>query len=606
MSDSGSSSHAFSNATQESQQEYLDPASDSSKNSSANSLNPSRSRGRSRKQKTTAFYSSSQSRSKRLSPWYSDEYRKLFNSTVNEIASDKSSKPDNLFQESQIGVTIWSSEEKRIFFHALSKRGRHDIRGIASHVGTKSESEVCVYSDMLCKAARDQQIYQSGKKPQETSNLEAAFEVQEDCCTALGLAAEALSEVQRNEEEKAEKKKHNGFSLLTPVIARQIERCMVGPEGGTEDVIHRIPAARDLNLVNFLALSKRFFMNSVIAEDNWRSYTGRGNKSPSIMYTAFSDFHALLLSITQRLIQSSLFFAMSRLRAMSSSGHHLPGLNVRQRDVKAAIDVLGMEHNAKAFWARVARKCKLRVYDKVRHRQVLGKRYSYAELEEIPSPSMVGNPGSPDLRPKNSNTPSSRRGRITTDPSASAPDDLVSTDSMSVDGGGSSDEELSNSSSRSANSQDHKQEGRDELQDAHAEALDQQASRNEERRLWEMLGEDPTEKIEPVNVKLPKSPLSSRKSQNEPLSWRESMDYAEEWETHETSVLGSSFANKPGFGKDVSLAAGLTSSGSSSGSLLDDVTTEAEHGSDSDGNAGSDGTTSDNEAYAASSADEDE
>ena len=539
-------------------------------------------------------------------PWYSDEYRELFNSTVNEIASDKSSKPDNLFQESQIGLTLWSSEEKRIFFHALSRRGRHDIRGIASDVGTKSESEVCVYSDMLCKAAIDQQIYQSGKKPPETSNLEAAFEVEEDCCTALALAAEALSELQRNEEEKAEKKKHNGFTLLTPTIARQIERCMVGPEGGTEDVIHRIPAARDLNLVNFLALSKRLFMNSIIAEDNWRSYTGRGNKSPSIMYTAFSDFHALYLSITQRLIQSCLFFAMSRLRAMSSSGHHNPGLYVRRRDIRAAIDVLDMEHDAKAFWARVARKCRLRVYDKVRHRQVLGKRYSYAELEKILSPSMVSNSGGPDIRPKDTSTPSSRRGRIPADPSASAPDDPVSTDSMSVDGGGSSDEELSVSSSRSANSQDNTQEGHDELQDAHAEALDRQASRNEERRLWEMLGEDPTEKMEPVNVKLPKSPLSSRKSQIEPPSWRESINYAEEWETHETPVLGSSFANNSGFGKHVNLAAGLTSSGSSSGSHLDDVTTEADHGSDSDGNADGGGATSDIEAYAASSADEDE
>ena len=540
-------------------------------------------------------------------PLYKDKYRELFNSTVNEIASDKSSKPDTEFQESQIGVTIWSSEEKRSFFRALSRRGRHDIRGIASDVGTKSESEVYVYSDMLYKAAVDQRIYQSRKKSLEISNLEAAFEVQEHCCTALGLAAEALSELQRNEEEKAEKKKHNEFTLLTPKIARRIERCMIGPEGGTEDVIHRIPAARNLNLVNFLALSKRLFMNSVVAENNWRSYTGRENKSPSIMYTAFSDLHALLISITQRLVQSSLFFAMSRLRAMSSSGHYTPGLHVRQRDVKAAIDVLGMKHDAKAFWTRTARKCKLRVYDKVRHRQVFGKRYSYAELERILSTSMVSNPGSPDIKSKDANTPSSRRGRTLKTPSASAPDDLVLTDSMSVDGSGSSDEELSASTSGSTNSQDHKQEGHDELQDAHAEAFDQQASRNEERRLWEMLGEDPTEKMEPVYVKPPKSSFSNRKPQNEPLSsWRVSIDYAGVWETQETPVLGSSFANNPGFGKDGNLAAGLTSSGSSSESLHGDVTAEAEQRSDSDKNADGDGATSDDEAHGASSADEDE
>ena len=600
MSDGGSSIYVPSHATQESQQQLSDSASDSSKNSSTTSPTPSRSRGRPRKRTTTALSPSSQSRSKRLLPLYNDKYRDLFNSTVNEIASGKSSKLDTSFQDSQNGVTVWSSEEKKIFFHSLSRRGRHDIRGIASDVGTKSESEVYVYSDTLYKAALNQQIYQSRKKSLQISDLEAAFEVQEDCCMALGLAAEALSELQRNEEERAEKKKHNGFSLLTPTIARRIERCMVGSDGGTEDVIHRVPAARDLNLLNFLALSKRLFMNSVIAEDNWRSYIGRGNRSPSIMHTAFTDLHALLLSITRRLVQSTLFFAMSRLRAMSSSGNYTPGLYARRRDVKAAIDVLGMEHDAKAIWAKVARKCRLRVFDKVRHRQVLGKRYSYTELESILSTSRVSNvcnPGSPDTEARDANIPSSRRGRKPRDPSASAPDDPALTDSMSVDGGRSSDEELSASSSQSTNSQDHKQEIRDGFQDARAEALDQQASRDEQRRLWEMLGEDPTENMEPVNVKPPERPFSSQKPPfHQPLSWRDSIDYAGEWETHESPVFGGSYANQPGCGKDVDPAAGLTSSGSSSGSLRNDVS-EAEHESDSDGNADGDGASSDNSAH---------
>ena len=605
MPDGGSNVTTLDHSARESQPKTFLSASEGSGKSSAVSCDRSRSRGRPRKRTTTETWTLSQSRLKRLKSSYNDDYRELFNSTINEIESDKSSKTDNLLQESQIGVSVWSSEEKELFFRVLARRGRHDIRGIANVIGTKSESEVYVYSDMLYKAAVDRETHRTRKNLLNTSDLEAALEVQGDCCAALDLAAEALSALQQNEEEKAEKKKHKELALLTSRIARWVERCMVVSEGSKEEIIQQIPAARMLNLMNFLTLSKRFFMNSVIAEDNWRSYTGKRTKSPSIMYTAFSDFYALLISITQRLVQSTLFYAMSRLRAMSASGHHSPGSHVRRRDVIAAISVLGMKTDARVFWARAARKCNLRVYEKVRHRQAFGKRYSYVELERILSPSALSDPDSPEMRIKDASTTTSRKGRILTDPSASTSEGSMSSDTMLDDGGESSalslDEGLSGLSATRLHfkkMEEHKHEDHDELQDAYAEALDQGASRNEECRLWEMLGKNPAEKLEPADVKLPRGPFPTRKSEDELLDWRNLIDYAEDWETHKIPMFESSFANDRGFTNDVDSAAGLTSS--SSGSFLDDVINEGEHGSDSDEDADGNGMINGNEVHASS------
>lgn len=603
MSDNGSISDALNHSVQDSQADAFGSASESSGKSSTSSYDRSRSRGRLRKRKTTETLTSSQPRLKRLKNSYNDDYRGLFNSTVREIASNKSSETDNLLQESQIGVTMWSSEEKGEFFRALTKRGRQDIRGIATDIGSKSESEVFVYSDMLYKASIEQQTYEPRKQSLDTSNLEPALEVRGDCCAALDLAAEALSALQQNEDERAEKKRHKDLALLTPRIARWVERCMIAPETGRGEVSQQIPAARLLNLMNFLALSKRFFMNSVFVEDNWRSYVGREAKSPSIMYTAFSDLHSLSISITQRLVQSSLFFAMSRLRAVSVSGHYTPRSHVRRRDVMAALNVLGLETDAKAFWARAARRCKLRVYDKVRHQQVFGKRYSYVEVERILLPVKISDPISPDTRAEDASVSTSRDGQTLTESSASESEDLVSSESKSIEVDGSralsNDEDLSATPSNPTD----KQEDYDQSQDAYVEVVDRQASRNEERRLWEMLGEDSAEMLEPVDLELPKGPFPNRKDKEELPDWRDWVDYAGDWETHETPVIGSSFANNRSFRKDVDLAAGFISCGSSFKRLINDESTEEEHHSHSDEDANGYGTTNDDGANTSSTND---
>lgn len=587
-SDSGSNFDVLIHSNHDSQSDALSSASESSEKSSNSSSDPSRSRGRPRGNKSMKRLTSSQSRVKGLKSSYNDDYRKLFNSTVLEIASNKSLETKESLQESQIGVTLWSPKEKRAFFSSLARKGRQDIRGIATDIGSKSESEVYVYSDLLCKAAADRQIYEPTKNSLDPSKLEAALEVGEDCCAALDLAAEALSGLQQIEEERSERKRHKDLAILTPRIARWVERGMVGPEEGKDEVSQQIPAASLLNLMNFLALSKRYFMNSVVAQNNWRSYSARKHESPSIMYTAFSDFQALSISITHRLVQSSLLLAMSRRRA---SGHYTPRSHVRRRDVIAALNVLGMKINARSFWARAARRCKLRVYDKVRHRKVSGKRYSYMDVERILSGNMISGSSSPEMTVMDASPSMSRQGRPLLQSSASTSERSVSPDSLSIEAGGSdalsNDGDLSATPSDFTNRQDYKQEGRDQVQDAYAENLDQQASRNEERHLWKMLGESPTEEVEPGHV--PKAPTSTRKDKEELVDWRDWVDYAGDWETHEALAPESSFANDRGYKEHDRSAAGMTSSECGLESLDNIETSEEEHDleseEDSDGNS---------------------
>ena len=578
MSDSGSNYDALNQSSQDSESDHRHSGSDSPDESLASFHDRSTSRGRPRIRNNKQIIRSSQPSSKRLKSSYNDDYRILFNSMVKEVESKSSPERDDLLQESQIGATVWSSEEKAAYFCSLARRGRQDIQSIATDIGSKSESEVCVYSDILLKAAMGQQNYETHEKFPDTSDLKAALEVRGDCCVNLDLAAEALSALRQIEEETAEKKRHKDLALLTPKIARWVERCLAVDNESNDEVSQRIPAAKLLNLSNFLGLSKRFFMNSVIVEDNWRSYATRGNNSPSILFTAFSDFHAISISITQRLVQSTLFFAMSRLRAMSASGQSKPRSQVRRRDVMAALNVLGMKPDAKAFWARMARRCKLRVYDKVRQRQVSGKRYSYVEVGRLLDPRRICDRDSPEIMAEDVNTSRYRKSPAPTVSSAATSDDSFWSDSISIADGSnpqSNDESLLEKTLDFTK----KQDSLGLLQDAYLESLDQQASLNEERRLWEMLGNDPAEKTCPVDMKLCSGPFSKRRHKEQLLDWRDEFDYAEEWETHDTLAYGNKFANNQSITKNADLAAGLGNPESSSESFVDNDSTDEEQDS---------------------------
>ena len=585
--------------------EYEDSESSTSSLQGADS-----SRSRRKRRRVERYASDLQARVKRLKPFYNDKYRILLNSTVRDIALGGFSEVVPL-PTNQIGVTIWSSEEKETFFSVLAIRGRHDIKGIAADIGSKSESEVYTYLELLQNAMAEQNAHVHRKQLLTIDGIEPALEVSQQCCAALDLAAEAVSVLQHKEEEKIERQEHANLSLLTSTVAKWANRSLLAGEEGQQEVLQALPAATLLNLRCFLTFSKRIFMNSSIPENNWRTYAGR-RQSPSITYTAFSDTHTLAISLTRKLIQSSLLFAMSRIRTLGTSGYHTPKQHVKARDVEAALNVLGMEANGRKTWIATARKCRLRVYENVRHQKVEGKRYSYDEVEATLSKDSFGSRGRYRSRSAGnedvSNTPTDKSSASSAEDvpeeSSSSSPDHSSTDksdsSLSDDCISSTD--LSSSSSSKQGSTKQRLE---QAEDAYLEASDQKASKEEEKRLWEILGEDPSTKMDLEPIDLP--PVPRRANREKLVDWTTWIDYSAEWENFETPVAASSFAKNRRIGRrhggDSGFADGLSEEDAAeergrkalSDEFVQDSSSEGEsqeieYDDDSDGlDAGSDG-----------------
>lgn len=532
-----------------------------SESSTSSLQGASSTRSRLKRRRVERYTSDLQARVKRVKPFYNDKYRVLLNSTVKDITSRGYSDGVSL-PPTQIGVTSWSSEEKEIFFFVLAGRGRHDIKGIAADIGSKSESEVYTYLELLQNATTEKNAQVHRRHLLQIDDMQPALEVSQQCCAALDLAAEAVSVLQHMEEEKNERQEHASHSLLTPTLAKWANRSLLAGEEGEQEVLQALPAATLLNLKSFLTLSERVFMNSSVADNNWRTYAER-RQLPSITYTAFSDTHTLAVSLTRRLIQSSLFFAMSRIRTMGTSNYYTPKQHVKTRDILAALNVLGMEANGRKTWIGTARKCRLRVYETVTHRKAQGKRYSYDEVEAILSKENLGSrgryrsrsAGNEDIsQPPTDKSDASSAEDVPEESSSSSADDSPteqSESSLSDDGSNSTDPPSSSGSKH-----DLTQQRREQAEDAYLEAFDQEASKEEEQRLWELLGEDPSTKMDIEPNDLPQVPKRANR-RNSP-DWTTWINYSAEWENFETPVPASSVAENRKLGRRHEVESGLT------------------------------------------------
>ncbi|MCJ1346268.1 hypothetical protein MMC31_004483 [Peltigera leucophlebia] len=508
-----------------------------------------------------------ESRMMRLRPLYSNEYRKVFNDTITGIVQGTPVGDHDLLSPKQIGITCWSSEELGAFFTALARNGRHNLPAISSAIGTKTEPEVHVYLQLLQNATIHQHVNGPRDELFQNSDVPAALEIGQDCCAALEITADALSVLQQEEENKLERKKHGRLWRLDRRIADRIEQPRAHKEDGHVDHHRDVPAAELLNLNCFLELSKNVFMNSTTEEDNWRSYCGE--KIPvSIMYSAFSDIHALAVSITKRLISTSLFIAMSRLRHTRKRVGH----NVHSKDIKAALDILGMKHNSREFWTRVARRCRLTVFGGNKSRS--GPKLSYDEVERRLSATW-GKKQRKSARQLNRNDDgqSGSEGTGENEAIAGSEESALSTGLNSDDQAASDIENTSKENTHTPSDADSdslfssadgsilalSEEGQvsdsedmteDEQQgidpDLYAEALDSRASQSEEQSIWKMLGREPPANVilMPEKVAIPRPIQPQRRSGNDLDDWRAWTDFAPEWETYKNPIFDKTRGKK--------------------------------------------------------------
>ncbi|KAJ5958898.1 uncharacterized protein N7479_006048 [Penicillium vulpinum] len=292
---------------------------------------------------------------------------------------------DNTYQVSQHGSMVWTPTEKEVFFNGLDRKGKGGIKELAAAIGTKSELEVMQYIQLLHKALEAQ--YNSDvhlERMPVLSDVQAATEVSQECCELLDEYGDVLVLKESLTEAQTGTKQHGDNWIITSDRAQHL----ADEEDDSTRGDLRL-AADLLNLPDWVRLSHVLFMNfgGKQAEKNWWNLAKRKDlitaygHAPSMTADTVVDFYSLAVSLTRRLVQSSLFFAMSRLRGLNRSGNDRKG-HVRMQDVRAAIEVLNMKHCRPNF-VDIARRNETVLEDIHNRKGWVPTVFTYEEAEEI-------------------------------------------------------------------------------------------------------------------------------------------------------------------------------------------------------------------------------
>ena len=468
------------------------------------------------------------------------DYRSLLNEVIEEAATSTISDYTDLMYSSQLGLTLWSTEEKNAIFNALDRKGKDDLQALANAVGTKSVPEVSAYLRLLQQSLSERYMTDRNHGLVRLTDIPAAAEIGPECESALEKAANLVLKRQHGVDVSFEKKKHGEAWLLDQETLNRLSQSDPKSESSTAEP-SKLSLALDLiDLEGLLVMSERLFMNSQSPQENWRDFAIDKEK-PSIFHTAFLDFYNLIVILTRRLVQSTIFCAMSRLRALKAiKKDRAP--RVRVQDVFSAIQALGMKKDRGDFIIGLARRCKLHVKQDGSHGASAKVVLSYNEVER-------------QLRKRR------KTGGGTTLPSSDEMGESLSDESeadlppapeiIAAEASQTSDPDISDTSMSDSEtdflpmqyppheSQHQKARRREKAEDKYAEAFDKQNNQKEEIQLWATLGIE--QKIKPEEQELPPRPPVVRKTMEDIVDWRDLIDYQSPWERFEIPVREDEF-----------------------------------------------------------------
>jgi hypothetical protein len=444
---------------------------------------------------------------------YSTELSEAANNTVPSIVGGEN------YNSTQNGVAIWTSQEKEILFSMLDRKGKNGVAEIAQAIGSKSELEVQEHLKLLHRGLERQHVRDSHSRTIVLGEVPAALEISQECCKALDDYAELLALEERRAEDVVGRKLHQNVWIVDREIAEMVEEQLdkrdETPLPGSSVYV----AAELFNINKWIRLSERFFMNAggPKLEDNWVN-VACADETPSITADALADFYALAINVTRRLVHSTLFFAMSRLRNMRETGNRKARI-VRSRDVKTALNVLNMPQDRFDFWVGLARRCSLQVAD-LRHKKGWQSEVmDYDEVEDILA-GRVPVDESQDARS------ASRRRSESRAPHDTVEDDDNESDVYSYASSILSSPEVTPVDEPSVN-----------LEEEHAEAIDQLNNASEEMRLWNLMGQPAPSGISSLasnaeqGSKLRK-PIGERKTKEDLVNWRDRTVHRSDWEEY--------------------------------------------------------------------------
>ncbi|UKZ74021.1 hypothetical protein TrVFT333_001675 [Trichoderma virens FT-333] len=282
-------------------------------------------------------------------------YLELLNKEIQDAAQQSSFGDLELPTAGEIGLTPWSAAEKLKFFEAVARLGKHDLPGIATKIGSKSIAEVSHYLHHL-REASDLRQQHGSRSILEFAEYPAAVEISQQCCHAQEEAADEISLKQEAREELREQNRWGDVWEITPKVAKKLSRDVHRQDANSAGVPQ---FAQLFHASKWLELSARMFMNSSVPGNNWNSVN---EEPPSMWATTFDDFHSLAISVTRRLVQTTLFMAMSRIRAKNAMGSKVREM-VQLQDAEAAISSLNMAGKSNEAWIKSARRLRLDVYE---------------------------------------------------------------------------------------------------------------------------------------------------------------------------------------------------------------------------------------------------
>ncbi|PTU17853.1 hypothetical protein P175DRAFT_0425119, partial [Aspergillus ochraceoroseus IBT 24754] len=428
-----------------------------------------------------------------LSPKSAEAYGAL----VDLLIQDEPDDEQGAFNTTQDGAVIWNSREKRILYHILDKKGNNGIPEISQAIGSKSELEIQEYLKLLHSGLRHQHFNQSHARAIILSEIPAAAEISKACSSALDEYAEFLCLKEQLAEDVIGKQKHKNLWIIDRETAEHVEEPFKHLDGQVGIVSSAERTSGLLNLPKWILLSERLFMNfgSSRLEDNWANVAFE-DESPSMTAEACGEFHDIALKITRDLVQSAIEFARMRCRGKRTGRR--PAKVVRSSDVRKAARLLNMKRNSSDFWIGLARRCCLDVAD-IRHKKGWKTiRLNYDEVEGVLS-GKTQLPNEPYERPSS---------------------EIIS-------------RRISEASIASESSFD-PQDDEDDLEVAHAEALDQKISHAQELHCWTLIGKPPPASFsaQVQDIKLPPRPKGKRKTMEELVDWRDRTPYHSEWEEY--------------------------------------------------------------------------
>ncbi|KAK0391089.1 hypothetical protein NLU13_0591 [Sarocladium strictum] len=481
-------------------------------------------------------------------------YVDLLNKEIKEAAlrgctEDKDVDEDGVaaYRASQLGLIIWSPVEKRTLYETTSRLGRSAVADISAAIGTKSVVEVEDYLSHLHYASEDRKsklrpILQPAERP-------AAMELSPQCCHALDEAADTLSIMQERREQRREEEKWGSSWNFTQAMFEEAHE-----EDTGRPLDERTSDLGDLfDIPKWLALSSDIFMNSAVPSNNW-NYVDE--EPPTIWATALEDFYSLTVSVTRRLVQTTLYVAMSRLRTKREAEPRLLNV-VRREDVEAALQSLNMEDKRSEFWRGCARRLRLNVRDNESAVPPEQRREESNSREHMTFDEVEAALGDEGLENRTLADPGKPPDPPHPDDHESTPDGGMTENEADVDSAGQSDSHKGYSAEELAvrneaeevilySGVDFPQSTRskevllnrisgERRQEDYANQCDQQASREEEVKMWELL-----EKPVPQNLRVretpeqvPRTHLGVEGVYSVGRNWRRALHHFSEWETQE-------------------------------------------------------------------------